>query len=226
MAKLGQQLTEPQMTGRLTLCCGYGGLAAEANPEMGRQYALERTNSDPEPILAWCSVCRDRFLDLDHRAIHPLDLLFPPLDLTRRIEDKPPGISARREGRAAFRQQAFSSIWGQTPPKETTMSLNIDIPGSVLADMESRRILVADVTAVLEIAKKDGPIFTNPETGRRVANHRPRQVTFWVEYEEREDGSILVHRAWSHRMEVPGVPGEGAESPATSEGYARTGGRV
>ena len=106
------------------------------------------------------------------------------------------------------------------------MPLNIDIPGTVLDDMESRRILVADVTGVLENAKKDGPVFVNPETGRRIANHRPRQVTFWVEYEERQDGSFLVHRAWCHRMEVPGVPGEGAESPASLEGFARTGGRV
>jgi hypothetical protein len=106
------------------------------------------------------------------------------------------------------------------------MDLRIDIPGSVLADMESRRVLVGDVTRVLEEARRTGPLFVNGETGRRVANWRPRQVTFWVEYEERQDGSFLVHRAWSHRMDVPGVPGEKEESPASSEGFARSGGRV
>ncbi|MDR0621946.1 MAG: 4Fe-4S dicluster domain-containing protein [Deltaproteobacteria bacterium] len=226
MAKIGQQLIEPAMSGRQTLCCGYGGLASEASPEMGREYALERTSSSPGPILAWCSVCRDRFLALDHPSLHPLDLLFPPADLNSRLNGKPPGLSARRQGRDGFRREALSAIWRENLPKEAAMPLNIDIPGTVLDDMESRRILVADVTEVLEIAKKDGPVFVNPETGRRIANHRPRQVTFWVEYDERQDGSFLVHRAWCHRMTVPGVPGEGAESPASLEGFARTGGRV
>ena len=106
------------------------------------------------------------------------------------------------------------------------MSLNIDIPATVLEDIESRRILVSDVALVLEAAAKDGPTFVNPETGKFLKSYRPRQVTFWVEYQRREDGSFLVHRAWCHRMILPKVDGEGAESPASREGFARTGGRV
>jgi hypothetical protein len=111
----------------------------------------------------------------------------------------------------------------EEPPK---MDLRIDIPGSVLADIEARRILFSDVALVLEEAAKNGPHFENPETGKSLACLRPRQVTFWVEYERRADGSFLVHRAWCHRMTLPGVAGEGAESPASEEGFARTGGRV
>ncbi|MDR2368245.1 MAG: 4Fe-4S dicluster domain-containing protein [Deltaproteobacteria bacterium] len=225
-AKIGQKTIEPRMTGRHTLCCGFGGLASEANPDMGREYALERTRESPGPILAWCSVCRDRFLAEGHPSLHPLDLLFPPADIGARLGSRPPGLSARREGRALFRDLALGTVWLENPPKEKTMPPNVDIPGEVLADMESRRILAADVAATLEVAKKNGPVFANPETGRLIASHRPRQVTFWVEYEERPDGTLLVHRAWCHRMVVPGVPGEGAESPASLEGYARTGGRV
>jgi Fe-S oxidoreductase len=227
MAKVGQKLTEPKMTGRFTLCCGYGGLASEAQPELAKEYALERTKHNDEPILAWCSVCRDRFLEVKRGALHPLDLLFNNANIEEKLNAPAPGLSLKRSGREWFRKMALSTVWNETaPPKETSMALNIDIPGSVLSDMESKRVLVTDVTAVLEIAKRDGPVFINPETGRKIANHRPRQVTFWVEYEEREDGSFLVHRAWCHRMSVPGVPGEGAESPASLEGFARSGGRV
>ncbi|MDR1110826.1 MAG: 4Fe-4S dicluster domain-containing protein [Deltaproteobacteria bacterium] len=228
MRRLGQGLAEPPMSRRLTLCCGYGGLASEANPGLGREYAMERTRGSPGPILAWCSVCRDRFRELGHGALHPLDLLFPRGDPADLLYLKPPGPSARRAGRAYFKRLALASVWGETAAEEEerTMGLRIDIPGSVLEDMESRRILVADVAAVLESAAAGGPVFLNRETGHRMASHRPRQVTFWVEYEERADGSLLVHRAWSHRMDVPGVQGEGRESPASLEGFARTGGRV
>ncbi|MDR2386776.1 MAG: 4Fe-4S dicluster domain-containing protein, partial [Deltaproteobacteria bacterium] len=178
MTKLGQKFIEPKMTGRFTLCCGYGGLVSEAQPEMGRAYLLERSQANPEPILAWCSVCRDRFLAEDHGALHPLDLLFPPNNLEEKLTAKAPGISAKRSGREYFRNLALSAIWHEaSPPQETTMALNIDIPGSVLADMESKRLLVSDVTAVLEMAQKNGPVFVNPETGHKIANHRPRQVT-------------------------------------------------
>jgi hypothetical protein len=226
MAKLGQKLIEPVMTGRLTLCCGFGGLASEANPAIGREYVLERTATSSGPILAWCSVCRDRFKQTTHPSLHPLDLLFPAVDPGKLMNQNPPGLSARRDGRLLFRKKALMTLWQEQLPEEEIMALNIDIPGSVMTDMESRRILVADVTRVLENAQKVGPVFVNQETGHRIANYRPRQVTFWVEYEERQDGSILVHRAWCHRMDVPGVPGESEESPASSEGFARTGGRV
>jgi hypothetical protein len=139
---------------------------------------------------------------------------------------EPPGISERRENRRYFKRLALESVWRESSPMEVNMGLSIDIPGSVLRDMESKRVLLTDVTAVLEEAVKNGPAFINPETGRRLASLRPRQVTFWVEYEQRTDDSILVHRAWCHRMEVPGTPGERQESPASLEGFAKTGGRV
>jgi hypothetical protein len=226
MARIGQELIEPAFSKRLTLCCGFGGLASEASQEMGGLYARERIGEGGPPVLAWCSVCRDRFRALGRSSLHPLDLLFPQEDPATLMALPPPGISDRREGRHRFKARALAEIWGEAPEGEKTMGLNIDIPGSVLRDLESRRILVTDVTDVLENAARNGPTFVNGETGRRIASLRPRQVTFWVEYEQRTDGSILVCRAWCHRMEVPGTAGVGEESPASSEGFAKTGGRV
>ena len=106
------------------------------------------------------------------------------------------------------------------------MPLTVDIPGSVLELMEERRILIADVLAVLEHASKNGPMFQNPDTKRAVACLRPRQVTFWVEYEELPGDRKKVCRVWCHRMTFAAVPGEGRESPASEEGFAKDGGRV
>jgi Fe-S oxidoreductase len=225
LARLGQDFEEPKLTGRLTVCCGYGGLADQANPEMGRRYASMRAGEGTAPLAAWCVMCRDRFRGLGRASVHPLELLLPP-EGGIRPDAKPPGLSARREGRRALRRLALTALWGETVEESEGMGLSIDIPGSVLAGLEERRILVTDVAMVLEEAAKSGPTFVNQQTGRCLATLRPRQVTFWVEYERRADGSFLVHRAWCHRMTLPNVAGEGAESPASLEGYARTGGRV
>ena len=201
------------------------GLVDQAYPELCRKFASMRAEDGPGPLLAWCVMCRDRFRGIGLASFHPLDLLLPG-DADLSSCPQPPGLSARRSGRARLKREALSEIWGEEASEAPSMSLNIDIPASVVMDMEERRILISDVTAVLEEAAKSGPRFRNPETGKSLACLRPRQVTFWVEYEERADGSLLVHRAWCHRMTLPDTPGEGAESPATLEGYARTGGRV
>ncbi|MDR1546255.1 MAG: 4Fe-4S dicluster domain-containing protein [Deltaproteobacteria bacterium] len=229
LARLGQSFREPRFARRLTLCCGYGGLADQANPALGREYALQRLADGPEPLLVWCVMCRDRFRRTGRASLHALDLLWPRKPPSEALADPPQGLSARREARLTFRRRMLAELWGETPdqtPQEPEMTVKLDIPGSVLEDLESRRILTSDVLAVLENAALNGPTFVNPETGRRLACLRPRQVTFWVEYEVRPDGACLVHRAWSHRMTVPGVQGRGEESPASLEGFARQGGRV
>ena len=64
-----------------------------------------------------------------------------------------------------------------------------------------------------------GQNFENVETGRLLGSWRPRNVTFWVEY-ERRDGALVLHDAWSHRMTVPGSGGHtgGAASACCTDG--------
>jgi Fe-S oxidoreductase len=287
MATIGQKIVEPKMTRKYTLCCGYGGLAAHANPEMGRRYVFERTNASPGPFLAWCVMCRDRFLETGQKAYHPLDLLFSEdgvneddveqdgvkrndvdhdgvyqnnvkqddvkrndvdhdgvyqnnvkqdgvdedeIDSDKRRPGVPnlpaaPNISDRRRNRSFFKRLMLQTVWLE-PAEEKDMSLNIDIPDSVLKEMEARRILFDDVAMVLQEAEKSGPMFVNPQTKLMIATLKPRQVTFWVEYEELANGVKKVHRAWCHRMTLPNIAGQALESPASEEGFARDGGRV
>ena len=227
LGALGQPYEEPPLAGGLTRCCGYGGLADAANPEVGELYALDRAEDSSAPYLAWCIMCRDRLKSAGKESVHLLDALFPHGSVEEAFQRPAPGISDRREGRLTFRRSILQALWGEIQPEEV---MNEDLAFTIAEElaplMEKRRILRSDVAAVLAGAKDRGAHFHNRETGRSLAALRPRQVTFWVEYAEEADGSFTVYDAYCHRMVAPGVPGDGAESPATQEGYAVTGGRL
>jgi Fe-S oxidoreductase len=228
-SRLSLSIREPRFSGRLTLCCGYGGLAAQANPELGREYVLYRLRDSPGPILSWCSVCRDRFREEGHESLHILDFLFPQGSFERMASRPAPGLSERRWNRHNFKKTALLEIWGEEWPEEEDMSLErvkLILPDGLLEELEKRRILVSDLEDALGYAEKNGPAFISQDGRRAIVAYRPRQVTFWVEYEKRADGEYLVNKAWCHRMAMPNVPGESADSPATLEGYAADGGRV
>ncbi|MDR2051304.1 MAG: 4Fe-4S dicluster domain-containing protein [Deltaproteobacteria bacterium] len=225
--RLGQATEEPPLSGRLTRCCGYGGLADQANPALGLLYARQRAEDTGQPLLAYCIMCRDRLRAAGLPGLHLLDLLFPASTFEAALERPSPGLSERREKRLLFRRGLLRKLWGESPPKEENMpEPPLEIAEELLPRLEDSRILRSDLAAVIRHAALHGPLFAQPEKGIFLAALRPRQVTFWVEYEERPDGSYFIRNAWRHRMLVPGVPGEGAESPATLEGFAAEGGRV
>ena len=91
--------------------------------------------------------------------------------------------------------------------------------------MEERRMRRSDVGQVLLHALDEGEQCYNPDSGRSLAWLRPRQVSFWVEYSREDEGSFTIHDAYCHRMVIPGVFGQGADSPASLEGYDAKGGR-
>ena len=234
--KLGQPVEELTMGGELTRCCGYGGLASYADPEVGNLYALSRADDTANPLLSYCIMCRDRLRSVGSPSLHLLDLLFPATtetlqssgDYFEQAAARPaPGISSRQESRLDFRRSILKKLWQEAPDRNPRMdNLIINISDEVDQKMEERRILRSDVKQVLLHAKDNGALFYNPDTGCSLASLRPRQVSFWVEYKEEADGSFTIFDAYCHRMVVPGVPGEGASSPCTLEGYAAKGGRM
>ena len=66
--------------------------------------------------------------------------------------------------------------------------------------MDERMILTDDVIAVMD-AFRDSREAIEDEDGLLVARRRVGNATFWVKF-SRVDGGFLVHRAWSHRMNV------------------------
>lgn len=232
-ATLGQTIEELELGRERTRCCGYGGLAAFADASVSKAYVQSRADDTDKTLLSYCIMCRDRLRLANAPSLHLLDLLFPPVDmpfdeyLEKAAERLAPGISTRQENRLAFRRELLQSLWGEEPERNLRMeNLVLNISDDVAALMEERRILRTDVKAVLLQAEDSGGLFFNPATGRRLACLRPRQVSFWVEYSRNADGEYTIHDAYCHRMVVPGIPGEGAPSPCTLEGYSAKGGRM
>ena len=78
----------------------------------------------------------------------------------------------------------------------------IQFTDEALKMMDDRMILKSDVIGVLDELRRTGEAIQDFETGLFIARHRIGNVTFWVKYTETENGGYLVHRAYSHRMNV------------------------
>lgn len=67
--------------------------------------------------------------------------------------------------------------------------------------MDERMILKSDVERVLSDYRENREAILDEETKELVTRSRLGNVTFWVRFVETEDG-YLVHRAYSHRMNI------------------------
>lgn len=222
-----QPIEEPPWNGQYSRCCGYGGLVSAGYPELADKFVRDRLEDTEHSLLTYCIMCRDRMRSQDRPALHLLDILFPASPPDEAAKRPAPGLSDRQENRRIFRRDMLSKKWGETPPEDLSMDdIIIHITDELAPKLEKRRILRSDIKKVLMEARDHGPLFSHPETGRHLASLRPRQVTYWVEYSPRADGSFDVYDAYCHRMVVPGVPGEGADSVSIPEGFDPMGGRA
>jgi Fe-S oxidoreductase len=226
MAKIAPNYKEQKYSQRLTKCCGYGGLGANANDQLGLEFAKDAALDGTNPLVSYCAMCRDRFALAGRPSLHLLDLLFAKAELGARSSQPGPNLTQKRDNRLSFKKAALAAFWDEVEPEPPSEPLEIVINEELWPKMERRRVLRGDIEQVIKNAALNGPLFYNQNTGRYLTSLRPRQVTFWVEYVLDEAGRYLIQDFWSHRMVAQGVPGAGAESPATLEGYARTGGRV
>ena len=78
----------------------------------------------------------------------------------------------------------------------------LEFTGEALKIMDDRMILKSDVIGVMDELRQTGEAIFDAETGLLIARRRIGNVTFWVKYTETEDGGYLVHRAYSHRMNI------------------------
>jgi glutamate synthase (NADPH) small chain len=78
---------------------------------------------------------------------------------------------------------------------------NLVIPPEIRKTMEERLILFEDIEKVIAHSGISGERFFNPEDSSYLANLRIENVTYWVQYAEKEDG-IHIKNVYSHRMEV------------------------
>lgn len=222
----GVAVHEPDLTGHHTECCGYGGLMAEADPDLARTVIQRRADASDLPFVTYCAMCRDRLAEAGSPASHLLDLLLPPLPGGNPDPAAPgPHITARQENRARLRDRLLREVYGETPP-DAVAPLTLRIGPDMRVVMERRRIVDEDLRGVIAEAERAGRYFIDADTGMRLACLRRVRVTHWVGYEPVPGGAgdgaggdatpaYAIRQAYAHRMVLPQRPPAGGwkESP-------------
>ena len=191
--QMGYEVEEPKFSGEHSPCCGFGGLTAFANREVGTEMAAFAADQCKHQSLTYCANCRDRFAALDRPTVHVLELLYGVKDELRST-----GISLRRKNRLTVRAAMLRDLWKEEVAVAEP-SFNLIIPDKVKAIMEDRMILESDLVQVFQKAEQDNSFILDIETGCLMANHRIGNVTFWAVFHKTEEGYMLEN-AYSYRM--------------------------
>jgi len=184
----------------MTSCCGFGGLASFANPAVADKIVDRRIGQSEADYLTYCAMCRDNFARRGKRAVHVLDLLFPSADDPAARPD--PGFSMRQENRGRLKRRLLRELWSETV-NEPAIDIELSVSAEVQADLERKLILLDDVRETIRHAEAGGSKLIDPKSGHFIASHRRVSLTYWVEYTVDDGlGRYVVHRAYSHRMEL------------------------
>ncbi len=191
---LGCIVEDTPYSGDKSPCCGYGGLTQFTNREVAKKMTDKCLERSDLPYLSYCMACRDRFAREGRESMHLLELVYGT------SADHCPDISEKRFNRLSLRNELLKEIWKEEVD-EVELGFTIDYTPEAIAMMDDRMILKTDVIRVLQNLKETGEAIFDGDSGFCVTRARLGNVTFWVKYTETETG-YLVHRAYSHRMNV------------------------
>lgn len=203
LGAMGIQFHELKMSRTLTECCGYGGVAWLAHPELVKDIIRRRINEDPADYLTYCVMCRDLFAAEGKPTLHLLDLLFG-VDLETLAARRPPDHSQRHENRMRVKQQMTLLLSGKDRSQvESYEKYQVILSPELRSLIESRLILVEDIQKVIQHAEETHETFINQENGHKLASFKPNLITYWVEYTTTGE-KYQVYDAYSHRMNLTG----------------------
>ena len=193
--QLGCELTDTPDSGDRSPCCGYGGLAAYANPEVAAEMTASCLDGSDAPCISYCMACRDRFARQGRESRHILELCYGT------DAGAPPDISEKRRNRLTLKRELLWELW-----REETAEMKLEFSLNYTEDarrmMDTRMILTEDVIAVLRDFRETGEAILDGEDGMLVARKRVGNATFWVKFTQEGEDAYTVHRAYSHRMTV------------------------
>ena len=192
--QLGCEIADTPYSGDRSPCCGYGGLTAYANCEVAAEITEQCLERSELPYLSYCMACRDRFARQGRESRHLLELVYGA------DACETPDISEKRYNRLTLKKELLRELW-QEEPIEMKLDFSIAYTDEARKMMDDRMILTDDVVAVLDDFHKNGEAILD-EDGLLVARRRVGNATFWVKFSREEEGAYLVHRAYSHRMNV------------------------
>lgn len=194
LGQLGCGVVDTEYSGDRSPCCGYGGLTAYANREVAREMTEKCLERSELPYISYCMACRDRFAREGRESVHVLELIYGT------AAGAPPDISEKRYNRLKLKNHLLELLWGEEIlPVE--LGFQLEYTKEALEMMDDRMILKSDVEEVMKACHETGEALLDMETGLLVSRKRLGNVTFWVKYTKTDNG-YLVHRAYSHRMNV------------------------
>ena len=193
-ARLGCELIDTPYSGDRSPCCGYGGLAAYANREVAAEMTEKCLERSDAPYISYCMACRDRFARQGRESRHLLELCYGT------DAGAPPDISEKRRNRLMLKKELLFDLWHEETA-EMKLDYQLNYTDEARRMMDDRMILTDDVIAVIDYVRETGECIQD-EDGLLVARRRVGNVTFWLKFSREGDGSYLVHRAWSHRMQI------------------------
>jgi Fe-S oxidoreductase len=92
--ELGYDLEESQCSREKTGCCGFGGMALPANPELSKRVMQKSASqSELEHMITYCASCREAMALGGKKAVHILDLMFGKCLTPREDIGEMPGSS-------------------------------------------------------------------------------------------------------------------------------------
>lgn len=202
LRKTGCEIEELPLSREKTECCSYGGSMWLANKPVAEKMVQRRIGESSRDYVTYCAMCRDFFARRGKRTLHLFDYIFgeskTDLALTPAV-----GFSQRHENRARLKEKLLNELWSEAMPEQSAFeAIRLVLPDAVQQIVEERLILVEDMQKVIEYAERTGKRMFNASNGHYLAYYKPTSVTFWVEYTPQADGAFLVHKAYSHRMEI------------------------
>ena len=195
IGQLGCELREPEDAGDRAPCCGYGGLAGYANPEVASELTEQCIARGEGPWITYCMACRDRFARAGQTSHHLLELVYGT------DAGEPQDISEKRANRRALKRDLLRDYWNEEPIAMEP-EFKVKYTPEARTMMDARMILTEDVEHVLRAMRETGEAVLDGESGLILARARIGNTTFWVGFTEDGADAYLVHRAYSHRMQV------------------------
>ena len=192
--RLGCAVTEPEYSADRAPCCGYGGLAGYAKPEVAAEMTAAALDGADGLQLTYCMGCRDRYARSGAESAHILELIYGA------PSGSPPGISEKRRNRLELKRRMLREIWMEDDAMEK-LDFKLEFTDEARALMEARMVLDTDVVRVMRAYRESGDAVVENDTGLIVTRARLGNVTFWVKFTEDADG-YTVHRVYSHRMTI------------------------
>ena len=207
LRKAGCQVQELALSREKTECCSYGGQMWLANRALSDKVIERRIHESELDYVTYCAMCRDLFARHGKRTLHLFDIIFrDSLSTPGGDPALAPavGYSQRHENRARLKEKNLKNIWSESMPEQADFEkIHLILPADVQKMVDERLILVEDMQKVIEYAERTSKRMFNGSTGHYLAYYKPTSVTYWVEYTpDSQANGFVVHRAYSHRMEI------------------------